>query len=332
MSQAMSIDGVLVIWGDRLFYPSNRIVKTKPQPKLSGDALRRRAAAMRERIEATVVRRAPQVMVKVTGGGRGMKAIAAHFRYISKNGRIDIENERGETIRGKDAVHEQADDWRFGGTLISDIAEPGQRREAFNIMLSMPRGTDPLTVQRAAREFAQTELADHKYVMVLHDHQANPHVHISVRAESKHGKRLNPRKTDLHRWRETFAEKLRDRGVDAEATRQATRRIARNYEPLWRIKAGEDGRLHTRNTSSKGRAGAARDFALEAWMQIGAALAKSGDPTNLRLAASIKEFVQGVEVTPTLSEQRKDNGVGPSLRPSEVRSSPDARSTIDRRS
>ena len=48
--------------------------------------------------------------------------------------------------------------------------------------------------------------------MVLHDHQANPHVHISVRAESKHGKRLNPRKTDLHRWRETFAEKLRERG------------------------------------------------------------------------------------------------------------------------
>ena len=28
-------------------------------------------------------------MVKVTGGGRGMKAIAAHFRYISKNNRLD---------------------------------------------------------------------------------------------------------------------------------------------------------------------------------------------------------------------------------------------------
>ena len=58
-------------------------------------AARQRAAAIRERIEATVVRRAPQVMVKVTGGGRGMKAIAAHFRYISKNGRLEIEDERG---------------------------------------------------------------------------------------------------------------------------------------------------------------------------------------------------------------------------------------------
>jgi hypothetical protein len=34
-------------------------------------------------------------MVKVTGGGRGMKAIAAHLRYISKNGRLEIEDQQG---------------------------------------------------------------------------------------------------------------------------------------------------------------------------------------------------------------------------------------------
>lgn len=51
--------------------------------------------------------------------------------------------------------------------------------------------------------------------------QANPRVHLSVRAESKNGKRLNPRKTDLHRWRETFATKLRGCGIAAEATRKA---------------------------------------------------------------------------------------------------------------
>jgi hypothetical protein len=223
MSQAPNIDGVLITWGDRLFYPGNRVIKVKPQPRLSGDAARLRAAAIRKRIEATVVRRAPQVMVKVTGGGRGMKAIAAHFRYISKNGRLEIEDQRGETMRGKDSLHDLADEWRFGGSRIPDDAEPGHRREAYNIMLSMPRGTDPLAVQRAAREFAQAELVDHKFVMVLHDHQANPHVHISVRAESRLGKRLNPRKADLHRWRETFADKLRDHGIEAEASRQATR-------------------------------------------------------------------------------------------------------------
>ncbi len=291
MTQAPNIDGVLIQWGDRLFYPGNRVVKVNPQPRLEANAARQRAAAIRERIEATVVRRAPQVMVKVTGGGRGMQAIAAHFRYISKNGRLDMEDERGETIRGRDAVHALSDDWRFGGSRIEDV---GHRREAFNIMLSMPCGTDPLIVQRAAREFAQSELADHKYVMVLHDHQANPHVHISVRAESKHGRRLNPRRSDLHRWREVFAEKLRGYGVEAEATRQATRGQNMSHSELWRLKAKEDGRLRkARPTTSSGdKTRTNRAEALKGWLHIGQALAGSPDARDVRLAGSIAAFIQ----------------------------------------
>jgi hypothetical protein len=293
MTQAPNIDGVLITWGDRLFYPGNRIVKVKPQPKLSASAASQRAAAIRRRIEATVVRRVPQVMVKVTGGGRGMKAIAAHFRYISKNGRLDIEDERGQTLRGKDGLYDLAEDWRFGGSLIPDNAGPGQRREAFNIMLSMPRGTDPASVQWAAREFAKAELADHKYAMVLHDHQANPHVHISVRAESKHGKRLNPRKADLHRWRETFAAKLRERGIDAEATRQATRGVARRHPALWQVKALEDGRLRQAPAPAKRGSAmkASRDEAQQSWRELAAALSRTGVQADQQLAHSIETFV-----------------------------------------
>ena len=168
MPDPQTIDGVLVQWGDRLFNPGNRAVRDRT-PRLRDLSQRHRANAIRQRITDTVVRRAPQVMVKVTGGGRGMKAIAAHLRYISKHGRLDIEDDRGQSVRGQDAVHDLAREWRYSGSYIGDTSE---RREAFNIMLSMPRGTaDGLIVQRAAREFAQAELADHKYVMVLHDHQ-----------------------------------------------------------------------------------------------------------------------------------------------------------------
>ena len=289
MSEAPNVDDVLVAWGDRLFYPRNRLVKGKPQPRLSGDALRQRAAAMRKRIEATVVRRAPQVMVKVIGGGRGIKAIAAHFRYISKNGRLEIEDDLGETARGKESLGELADEWRFGGSLIEDNSH---RREAFNIMLSMPNGTDPESVRWAAREFAKAELADHKYVMVLHDHQANPHVHLSVRAESKHGRRLNPRKTDLHRWRETFASKLRERGIEAEATRQATRGAGRLSPALWQVKAGADGRLRRPQPLAKhdGASKVNRDTAQNSWRELAAALAAYGGEADRELARSIEAF------------------------------------------
>lgn len=173
-------------------------------------------------------------------------------------------------------------------------------------MLSMPRGTDPLAVQRAARDFAKVELTDHKYVTVLHDHQANPHVHISVRVESRHGKRLNPRKADLHRWRETFAEKLRDQGIEAEATRQATRGRDKNFDTLWRLKARQDGRLRTTRPGSKAtaEAQATRAQAVEAWMHVGRALATSGNVEDRKLAGAIAAFIKEMPINQATAPQR----------------------------
>ena len=295
MSAGTEIDGVLAQWGDRLFYPRNRIVRPASTPRLSA-GVHEHANAIRQRIHATVIRRAPQVMVKVTGGGRGMGAVAAHFRYISKSGRLPFEDDRGVTRDGKDAWRDLGEQWRCGGSFIE---ETSPRREAFNIMLSMPSGTDPQIVRRAAREFAQAELGDHRYVMVLHDHQANPHVHISVRAESRFGKRLNPRKVDLQRWRETFAEKLRGWGVDAEATRQRTRGQSRNYPPIWRVKAGAEGRLKTPTRTARSGDGFDKDqtIAGEAWIRIAEGLSRSDSAEDKALAQHVDRFLGEMFVT-----------------------------------
>jgi len=291
MRAGTEVDGVLVQWGERLFYPGNQMVRREATPRFAR-SVRQRAASIRQRIQATVVRRAPQVMVKVTGGGRGMAAIAAHLRYISKSGRLPFEDDRGVICEGKEALHDLVDQWRYGGSFIDQTSH---RREAFNIMLSMPGGNDPLMVQRAAREFAQAELGDHRYVMVLHDHQANPHVHLSVRAESRHGKRLNPRKADLQRWRETFAEKLRGWGIDAEATRQRTRGQVRNYEPIWRIKAAEEERLRTPTPMAKSGKGIEQDRAIaaQAWERIADSLSRSTNPEDRALAEHVDRFLSG---------------------------------------
>jgi hypothetical protein len=287
MNAEAQIDGVLVQWGDRLFFPGNRIVRPTTGPRLSG-SVRDRAIAIRARIRATVVRRAPQVMVKVTGGGRGLAAIAAHFRYITKGGRLSFEDDRGVTREGKEALRDLVEQWRYGGSYIDDTSH---RREGFNIMLSMPSSTDALIVQRAAREFARAELADHRYVMVLHDHQANPHVHISVRAESRNGRRLNPRKADLQRWRETFAEKVRGWGIDAEATRQRTRGVGRQYEPIWRIKAAEEGRLKSPLRRARSAFESNRAIAAEAWSRIADALLRSDSVEDGALADHVARFL-----------------------------------------
>ena len=290
MPNPHSVDGALVQWGDRLFYPGNRIVRS-PGAVLGSSALRGRARAIRQRLHATVVRGAPQVMVKVTGGGRGMGAIAAHFRYISKSGRLPVEDDRGVVRDGKDGVAALADQWRHAGALIP---ERSARREAFNVMLSMPAGTAASAVRDAARDFARTEFAKHRYVMVLHTHQANPHVHLSVRAQGKDGQRLNPRKADLRHWRETFAEKLRERGIEAEASPQITRGGSRRTERLWHRKARDDDRIAGPREGEQAsvKLTRSRRDAAQAWCEIAKALASSDDVADRQLSQSIVNYAR----------------------------------------
>ena len=85
---------------------------------------------------------------------RQRSAIAAHFRHNCKNGQRRIEDDRGVVRESKEAMHDLAEQWRVSGSLIP---ETSHRREAFNIMLSMPHGTDAQTVLKAARGFARGE-------------------------------------------------------------------------------------------------------------------------------------------------------------------------------
>jgi hypothetical protein len=63
-------------------------------------------------------------------------------------------------------------------------------------------------------------------------------VHLAVRALGDQGERLNPKKADLETWRQVFAQALRDRGVEAEATPRRARGVTRKAErtPLRKIR------------------------------------------------------------------------------------------------
>ena len=323
MRAQSNLDSVLVQWGDRLFYPANRIVRANT-PKLTGVGVQERARAIRKRIHAIVVRRAPQVMVKVTGGGRGMGAIAAHLRYISKGGRLPIEDDRGFEREGKEALRDLVEQWRLCGSRIPEISE---RREAFNIMLSMPAGTKAEIVRSAAREFAKAELANHRYVMVLHTHQANPHVHLSVRAEGRDGQRLNPRKEDLRRWRETFAERLRGWGIEAEASSQVTRGTRHRNERVWKRRTGLP--REERSARAEALPSGIRRQALQAWAEITRALAASPELSDRQLAQSINHYLGRMPAVQAIlrhqAQQRELPGIGrsPLTMPSQQRRGPE---------
>lgn len=298
------VDAALVQWGERLFYPPNRIRKADPTPRLE-TLLRRKAAIIRGHIQAAV-RRAPQVMVKAAGGGRGMRDIGEHLRYVSRDGSLDLEDDRGEVHLGRDGLQDVADRWRYGGARIP---EASHRREAVNLMLSMPHGTDPALVLAAARAFARAELSGNLYVMVLHEHQAHPHVHLTVRMESRSGERLHTW-DERHRWRETFAEKLRQLGIDAAATSQRSRGEIRRSKPLWEARGDELGlvRLPLAEIKSGERGDEKRAESMRCWAHILDALARSPLPEDRELADWAAGFVRN---TPFLAEltRRQDQRV-----------------------
>jgi type IV secretion system T-DNA border endonuclease VirD2 len=168
---------------------------------------------------ARIVRRAPEVVVKVTGRQRGGSHVRAHLDYIGRKGGVEIETRDGEILTTKDDIDERAAEW-------SDTLEWRSRPTVSSVSLifSMPAGTDPEKVLGAVRALAHAELSDnHDYVLALHTDTPRPHVHLTVQAEGLDRTRFNPRPVQLHRFRERFARELRVRGVAAEATPRRAR-------------------------------------------------------------------------------------------------------------
>lgn len=176
-----------------------------------------------------VVRRAPEVMVKVTGKTRDATHLAAHLKYITRDGALQAELSGGTRAVGGDEVAELAASW-----CAVDLMDPRRRANtplSVSLVLSMPRGTDPIRLQRAAAATAEAEFGGrHDYALVLHTDVGHPHVHLTVRARGHDGGRLNPKKAHLEAWRQRFAHELRERGVEAEATPRRARGVTLKAE------------------------------------------------------------------------------------------------------
>lgn len=238
-------------------------------------------------------------------GGRVSDHVSALMRWqvsrplrpgISRSSRIqtlEIEDERGEKIQGRDGLVQLADEWRVAGAYIDDDSP---RREAFNIIFSMPAGTPPEAVRAATAEAARELFEGHKYVFVLHEDQGAPPRAPFGSADRYAGVRLSPRKADLDRWRTVFARILRDRGVNAVASRQPVRAANRNYRKLWEERAAGRGQLIRQRPAQRtsARALAVRADAIKAWEQLARALASSKDPADVRLAVEAVRYLAEV--------------------------------------
>jgi hypothetical protein len=175
------------------------------------------------RFKRIVSPKAVQTTVKITGSSKTAAKSRAHMAYVVR-GAYRGEDENGNIIETQKEARELGGEWELHHGK-------DHWNKTINITLSMPHGTDKKSVLEAARAWAKVELANHRYLMVLHQEKPsaerefpNPHVHFVVKAQGKDFKFLSRSPDDLHRWRERFAYEMRMRGVEeAEATPRKSR-------------------------------------------------------------------------------------------------------------
>lgn len=270
---------------------------------------------VRARLER-IVGRAPEVMVKVTGRTRDGAHLRAHLEYISRNGQLELEGSDGAPIASRGDLADLADDW-------SAAARVGQARRkdspvSHSVILSMPAGTSEIAVRDAARAFAADMFAGrHDYVFTLHTDTPRPHVHLAICSRGHMGERLNPKKADLELWRQTFAQALCDRGVEAEATPRRARGVTRKAErtPLRKMRdrevAGQGPMGRVRQMAYREAAGVAfqgrtertpweqrivtrQQAVRDLYLTQARMLGRSGDPADRALGAKVEAFVRSM--------------------------------------
>ena len=176
------------------------------------------------------VHRTPEVMVKVLSrDSNDLNAVAKHFDYIGRKGKLELETDDGDRLKGR-AGMALLEDWdldlddvrRQAGLAPTKARKPPKL--VHKLMFSMPPGTPPDKVLAAVRNLAREEFAlQHRYAFVLHTDEEHPHVHLVLKAVSEQGVRLNISKATLRHWRSEFAHHLRILGVAANATERAVR-------------------------------------------------------------------------------------------------------------
>lgn len=265
----------------------------------------------------------PEVMIKISGGGKSADAVQAHFAYVDRHGNVEVHTDEGERLQGKAVADHLVDDWNLeaGKGQYRPGPKAGEKdrrpKQVHNIVFSMPEGTPPQKLLAATQKFAREKFAlQHRYAMVLHTDQGHPHVHLVVKAQSEDGQRLYIRKATLREWREDFAGYLRELRVAANATPAALRGKPKDRKKDGIYRALKRGRStfmrrkvervaeelqHGRLASEPGKARllATRTRVVEEWSATATLLRAQGEES---LARGVEAYVRRMPAVATEKE------------------------------
>ena len=101
---------------------------------------------------ARVASGSTEVMVKISGYGKGGAHVKAHLMYISRHTmagkeKVALENDKGQLFDAVDDVKQLFADWRGDIDAKSPPGQAPSRRDTMHMVLSMPGKADPLALR-----------------------------------------------------------------------------------------------------------------------------------------------------------------------------------------
>ncbi|CAM4381192.1 MAG: hypothetical protein LEGION0398_MBIBDBAK_01085 [Legionellaceae bacterium] len=159
-----------------------------------------------------------QAILKISSYGKGSHKVSKHLGYISRNGKLELEDQDGNLISGLEEQESLINEW------MVDFSDDAKGRDTLHMILSTPPGSSSENALNAAREFLTNEFShNNEYIFVMHTDTDHPHIHCVIKLRGLDGLKLNPRKADLARYRKSFAKSCRQRGIKVEASRRFER-------------------------------------------------------------------------------------------------------------
>jgi type IV secretion system T-DNA border endonuclease VirD2 len=167
-----------------------------------------------------------QAIVKVRSYPHGMKGVWKAMSYISRKGTLPLEKDTGELVRGLEEQRALVRDWAI------DFDKRKDSRDGAHIIFSMPPRSNPEALRKAVRATAARAFPDNEWVFAIHQDKNHPHAHMVLKMRGREQDlKLDPRKADLHRLREIFAEAAREQGVELAASSRAARGVGKKATP-----------------------------------------------------------------------------------------------------
>ena len=227
-------------FGRRVYAKPSKQAGSKLFPSYGGMSSR----AMAEKY----ARGAPEAMLKFDKAsvkdGHHLQEAA---RYITRNGKLDCEDQDGQSLDGCEVIDDRMQDWTDDEDLQKRAGQGRPSKTlARRFIISTPPGTSVEALKKAVREFTQTELRDRgfEYIWTIHTDKAHPHAHVLIKNRAADGHRLHYSLQELKALRERWCVVAEKYGIDLNATSRAVRGHTRRDKPIERVYQEKRGSSH----------------------------------------------------------------------------------------